>query len=152
MKLHELSTAVGNDGIVIDPVWFLYRSLQVLPPLKDYFKAIEVLKQSNLQWTVFLNGIFLDYFGPPGMKSYLKPNVFVIDLANRVAAIPGDGNTPVTWTYSFDLARFVVAALDLEEWPEESRVVGDEVTWNEFVALAEEITGIYADFGLIIRG
>lgn len=129
-----------------------YRSLQALPPLKVYFKAIEVLKQSNLQWTVFLNGILLDYFGPPGMKSYLKPNVFVIDLANRVAAIPGDGNTPVTLTYSFDLARFVVAALDLEEWPEESRVVGDEVTWNEFVALAEEITGIYADFGLIIRG
>lgn len=129
--------------IVIVSFWFLYRSLQVLPPLKDYFKAIEVLKVSNLQWTVFLNGIFLDYFGPPEMKSYLKPNVFVIDLVNRIAAIPGDGNIPVTLTYSLDLAKFVVAALDLEEWPEESRVVGDEVTWNGFVALIEEITGTY---------
>ena len=37
----------------------------------------------------------------------------------------------------------MVAALDLEEWPEESRVDGDDVTWNEFVALAKEITGMY---------
>jgi nucleoside-diphosphate-sugar epimerase len=76
------------------------------------------------------------------MKSYLKPNVFAIDIASRVAAIPGTGDVPVTFTYTFDLARFVVAALDLEQWSEESRVVGDEVTWNEFVGLAEEVTGI----------
>ena len=56
---------------------------------------------------------------------------------------PGDGNTPVTLACLFDLVRFVVAALDLEEWPEESRVDGDDVTWNEFVALAKEITGMY---------
>ncbi|KAJ0415262.1 hypothetical protein BJY00DRAFT_318023 [Aspergillus carlsbadensis] len=111
------------------------------PQLKDYFAAIETLKVSNLEWTVFHNGIFLDYFGGPGMKSYLKPNVFAIDIANKVAAIPGTGDVPVTFTYTFDLARFVVAALDLEEWNEESRVVGDAVTWNEFVGLAEEVTG-----------
>lgn len=112
-----------------------------MPLLKDYFKAIEVLKQSNLEWTIFLNGIFLDYFGGPDMKTYLKPNIFVIDLANKVAAVPGDGNVPVTFTYTFDLARFVVAALDVEKWPQESRVIGDELTWNEFVRLAEEVQG-----------
>ncbi|KAI9930259.1 hypothetical protein MW887_012072 [Aspergillus wentii] len=112
-------------------------ALQHLPQLEDYFNAIELLKASNLEWTVFLNGIFLDYFIPPSMPSYLKPNVFVIDMAHKVAAIPGDGSVPVTFTYTFDLARFVVAALDLEHWPEESRVIGDEMSWNEFVALAE---------------
>ncbi|KAF4211863.1 hypothetical protein CNMCM8980_000641 [Aspergillus fumigatiaffinis] len=117
--------------------------LQVLPQLKDYFKAIELLKEADLQWTVFLNGIFLDYFGPPELKSHLKPNVFVLDMKNHVAAIPGDGNAPVTFTYSYDLARFVVAALDLEEWQEESRVAGDTLTWHEFVAIAEEICGQY---------
>ncbi|PYI05406.1 NAD(P)-binding protein [Aspergillus sclerotiicarbonarius CBS 121057] len=117
------------------------RSLKVLPQLKDYFKAIEVLRASRLQWTIFVNGIFLDYFGPSTLRSYLKPNVFVLDLVSHVAAIPGDGNVPVTFTYTFDLARFVVAALDLEDWPEESRVVGDELTWNEFVGLAESIQG-----------
>ncbi|GFF69918.1 hypothetical protein IFM62136_07704 [Aspergillus lentulus] len=116
---------------------------RILPQLKDYFKAIELLKESDLQWTVFLNGIFLDYFGPPELKSHLKANVFVLDMKNHVAAIPGDGNAPVTFTYSYDLARFVVAALDLEEWQEESRVVGDTLTWHEFVAIAEEICGQY---------
>jgi nucleoside-diphosphate-sugar epimerase len=120
-----------------------FRVLQVLPQLKDYFKAIELLKESGLQWTVFLNGIFLDYFGPPELKSHLKPNVFVLDMKNHVAAIPGDGNAPVTFTYSYDLARFVVAALDLEEWQEDSRVVGDTLTWHEFVAIVEEICGQY---------
>jgi nucleoside-diphosphate-sugar epimerase len=123
-----------------------FRALAVLPQLKDYFAAIETLKASDLEWTTFHNGIFLDYFGGPGMKSYLKPNVFAIDFANRVAAIPGTGDVPVTFTYTFDLARFVVAALDLEEWNEESRVVGDEVTWNEFVGLAEEVTGMHCTY------
>ena len=115
--------------------------MKVLPQLKDYFKAIEVLRASRLEWTIFVNGIFLDYFGSPALRSYLKPNVFVLDLANHVAAIPGDGNVPVTFTYTFDLARFMVAALDLPGWPEESRVVGDELTWNEFVDLAESVLG-----------
>ncbi|KAL4745773.1 hypothetical protein BDW72DRAFT_211012 [Aspergillus terricola var. indicus] len=77
------------------------------------------------------------------LKSYLRPNVFVIDITNRVAAIPGDGNAPVTLTYSFDLARLVVQSLNLKdgEWDEESRVVGDEISWNEFVSLAEEMLG-----------
>ncbi|KAL2825263.1 hypothetical protein BJY01DRAFT_256292 [Aspergillus pseudoustus] len=112
-----------------------------LPQLNDYFAAIETLKASDLEWTIFHNGIFLDYFGGPGMKSYLKPNVFAIDIANKVAAIPGTGDVPVTFTYTFDLAQFVVASLDLDLWEEESRVVGDEVTWNQFVRLAEEVAG-----------
>lgn len=39
------------------------RALSVLPQLKDCFKAQDVLKNSGLEWTVFVNGI-LDYFGP----------------------------------------------------------------------------------------
>ncbi|KAE8155068.1 hypothetical protein BDV25DRAFT_126216 [Aspergillus avenaceus] len=117
------------------------RALEFLPQLNDYFEAIYELRRSGLEWTVFHNGIFLDYFGTPALTSYLKPNVFVIDMEHKVAAIPGDGNTPVTFTYTFDLARFIVASLDLEKWDEESRVIGDEKTFNEFVALAEEARG-----------
>ncbi|KAL4757323.1 uncharacterized protein BDW70DRAFT_153459 [Aspergillus foveolatus] len=100
--------------------------------IKDYFAAIETLRRSDLEFTVFHNGIFLDYFIPSEtrLNSYLRPNVFVIDIANRVAAIPGDGNARLTLTYTFDLARFVVQSVDLKE--------GD---WNEFVNLAEEILG-----------
>ncbi|THX41322.1 nmrA-like family protein [Aureobasidium pullulans] len=107
-----------------------------------YFEAIDILKASDLEWTVFLNGVFLDYYGMPHIKTYLAPNVFAIDMVNKVAAIPGDGNTPVTFTWSMDLAKFVVAALDLPSWEEESCVVGDEVTFNQFVDMAEEVCGV----------
>lgn len=75
------------------------------------------------------------------MKSYLKPNVSVIDAANKVAAIAGDRNAPATFTYTFSLAKFIVTSLDLEEWPQESKVIEDELTWNEFVSLVENTLG-----------
>ncbi|KAL4879236.1 hypothetical protein BJY04DRAFT_194103 [Aspergillus karnatakaensis] len=116
-------------------------AIELLHQLKDYVGAIKELRNSGLEWTIFQNGLFLDYFGPSSLKTYLRPNPFVIDIENKVAGIPGDGNTLVTLTYSLDLAKFVVASLDLEKWEEESRVVGDEISWNEFVALAEEARG-----------
>ncbi|GME52454.1 unnamed protein product [Neofusicoccum parvum] len=111
------------------------------PMFKGYFAAVAELKKTDLQWTVIANGIFLDYFAISRIKSYLKPFPMVIDIENRMAAIPGDGNIPISFTYSFDMAKFVVASLDLDEWPEESRMAGDTLTWNEFVQLAESATG-----------
>lgn len=93
---------------------------------------------------IVLNGIFMDYFAMPHLKTYLERSVFVVDMEHKVAAIPGKGDMPVTFTYSFDVAKFVAAALDLAEWPEESRVVGDQMTWNKLVRLAEEARGAYS--------
>ncbi|GMF72607.1 unnamed protein product [Aspergillus oryzae] len=126
------------------------RALEVLPQLKVYFDGLEELRKSELEWTVFHIGMFMDYFATPALKSYLKPHIAALDLENKVAAIPGDGKVPVTLIYSFDMARFVVASLDLEHWEEESRVVGDEITWNEFLVLAEEARGEYS-FTTFIR-
>lgn len=132
------------------------RAVKDLPQLKDYIAAVETLRRSDLEFTVFHNGIFLDYFIPSEtrLKSYLRPNVFVIDIAKKVAAIPGDGNAPLTLTYTFYLARFVVQSLDLKdgEWEEQSRVIGDEISWNEFVGLAEEISGMYHSVPSQYRG
>ncbi|KAL4966430.1 uncharacterized protein BDV14DRAFT_198887 [Aspergillus stella-maris] len=116
-------------------------AVEVLPQLEDYFAAIETLRKSDLEFTVFHCGLLLDYYGGPGFKSQMKHNIIVIDLANKMAAIPGDGNAPVTFTYTIDLAKFVVASLDLTAWEEESRAVGDTLTWNEFLSLAEETVG-----------
>jgi nucleoside-diphosphate-sugar epimerase len=63
-------------------------------------------------------------------------------MEQNAAAIPGDGKMPVTYTYTFDVARFVVAALDLEKWPRELRFVGDELTFNELLEIAEETKGV----------
>ncbi|MCJ1435929.1 hypothetical protein MMC27_005305 [Xylographa pallens] len=37
-------------------------------------------------------------------------------------------------------AKFVTAALDLEEWEEEMGMVGENVTFNEIVAITEKVT------------
>jgi nucleoside-diphosphate-sugar epimerase len=117
------------------------RGVEILPPLQDYFDCIDELAKTNLEWSVVLNGIFLDYFSAPPIKSYLAPNAFVIDMANNTAAIPGTGDEMVTFTHTFDVAKFLVAALDLAKWPRELRISGDEMTFKDFVKLAEEIKG-----------
>jgi hypothetical protein len=104
-------------------------------------QSIAELKKTNLEWTRVNTGYFLDYWGMPKVPSYLVPNTVVVDLPANVAAIPGSGNTPVVFTHTFDVAKYVSAALDLEKWEEDSYIIGDKVTWNEFVALAEEAKG-----------
>lgn len=38
--------------------------------------------------------------------------VISVDLERNTAVIPGDGNTPVTFTHTFDLGKFVDRVLD----------------------------------------
>lgn len=83
----------------------------------------------------------MDYYGMPHIKSNLKPEVICIDIANKKAALPGDGKTPVTFTYSYDVARFVVKALDLEKWPREMRITRETVAFNEFLGVVEDVVG-----------
>jgi hypothetical protein len=83
----------------------------------------------------------MDYWGMPHAKTNLQPYVFGIDIANGVAAIPGDGNDIICMTYTYDLANYVARMLELEDWPEFSVFVGDQVTYNEILAIAEDIKG-----------
>ncbi|KAE9581796.1 Oxidoreductase BOA1 [Colletotrichum fructicola] len=121
--------------------------VKMLPPLEHYFTSLTALSSTSLEWAVVLNGTFLEYFAPAALKSHHPHSVIVLDMHHNAAAIPGDGNTPVTFTYTFDVARFVVAALDLERWPadHELRIVGDELTFNDFVKMAEEVKGVKFD-------
>ncbi|KIM93965.1 hypothetical protein OIDMADRAFT_35415 [Oidiodendron maius Zn] len=40
----------------------------------------------------------------------------IVDVENMKAAIPGDGNTPIVFTYTVDMAKFVAASLELPKW------------------------------------
>lgn len=113
--------------------------------MEHYFTCLKALQATSLEWAPVFNGIFLEYFAPPALKSYHPHTVLVLDMEHNAAGIPGDGNVPVTFTYTFDVARFVVAALDLDKWPRELRIVGDELTLNELLALAEEAKGAKFD-------
>lgn len=96
-----------------------------------------------MEWTRFICGHFLiDYAGQPYIKSYMKPDLhFGIDVENNAASIPGTGNDIITFSYTYDLAKFVVAALDLPKWEEETVSWSDKATWNQVVELAEKARG-----------
>lgn len=98
---------------------------------------------TSLEHTVIYNGYFLDYYGNGTVPSHLQIVPAVIDMTNNAAAIPGSGNTPVAFTHTLDIAKFVVALLGVESWPKESFIIGDKVTWNQFVELAESVKGMH---------
>ncbi|KAH7144174.1 nmrA-like family protein [Dactylonectria estremocensis] len=117
----------------------------ILPPLQSYFDSLDALEKTSLEWAVVNNGTFLDYYAPPTLKSHYKHGTVVLDIPNAAAGIPGTGDEPQTFTYTFDVARFTIAALDLPSWPRQLRIVGDTLTYNEFVKLAEAARGVKFD-------
>lgn len=101
----------------------------------------ELKKVKNLETTVVHNGFVLDYWGVPGLPTHMGPATMVVDIQHNIAAIPGSGDTPVIFTHTADLAKFVALMLDQEKWDPVTYVLGDRVTWNEFLRLAEEAMG-----------
>lgn len=99
------------------------------------------LKRTDLEWTRLHNGYFMDYYGIPHIESNMQPVAFGLDMNYKAAGIPGTGDDKVSFTYTKDVAKFVVAALDLEKWDEALFCYGDVTTWNEFLKLAEEVRG-----------
>ncbi|KAF3914846.1 hypothetical protein ABW20_dc0104407 [Dactylellina cionopaga] len=104
--------------------------------------AVTALGNTDLEWTRFNNGIFLDYYGIPYIKSTMKPLGFFIDVKNTAAGIPGTGDEVLAFTYTADVAKFVVASLGLPKWEDVSYVYGDKSTWNTVLKLAEEARGV----------
>ncbi|OQE39051.1 hypothetical protein PENCOP_c007G02323 [Penicillium coprophilum] len=115
--------------------------LQIDASIQYWLDAADRLKASGLQYTRVIPGFFMDYWGMPHVQTHLHPFTFGIDIASGTAAIPGDGNNVICMTYTYDMATYLVKALDLDEWPELSVIVGDEVTYNQVLGMAEEFTG-----------
>ncbi|KAL9572327.1 hypothetical protein ACKAV7_003528 [Fusarium commune] len=76
------------------------------------------------------------------VKTYLKHAAFMVDIANKTAAIPSSGQDKIAFTYSFDVARFVDALAETEDkWPKHSVIIGEKITANEIVAIADDARG-----------
>ena len=105
--------------------------------------SLDLLRQQpNLSYTVVYNGYFMDYFGMPHCESFMLPETPFIDIAARKAAIPGSGNDLVTWTYTKDVARYVLELVRSEDpWPAETLIEGDKASLNEVLAIAEQVRG-----------
>lgn len=119
----------------------IIRVAKILSIAEGKVAVLNALDTTSLEYTAVINGFFLDYYVVPHVKSYLSGLTLAIDIANKTAAIPGSGDVPVVFTYSFDIGRFVAALLSQSSWEKESYIVGDKVTLNEFLAIAEEARG-----------
>lgn len=99
------------------------------------------LRKSKLEWTRFVVGFFADYYGIPGINTHFPPMSFAVDITSHKAAIPGTGDEPMAFTYSYDMAKFVEAFLDVPDWKEMTFCYGEKTTWNAFIKVAEDVTG-----------
>ncbi|KAH8587805.1 hypothetical protein B0O99DRAFT_747303 [Bisporella sp. PMI_857] len=111
------------------------------PPAVPKIASEKELEKTSLKWTAVCIGFFLDYFGMPKVKSHLLPITMVLDIVAAKAAIPGSGDVPGAFAYSQDVGKFVAALLTLSEWEKESYIIGDKLTWNECLRLAENVRG-----------
>ncbi|KAL4921382.1 pyridoxal phosphate-dependent transferase [Aspergillus aurantiobrunneus] len=111
------------------------------PSIKYFLDAANLLKTTSLQFTRVIPGFFMDYWGMPHVQSNLEAMTFGVDMANCEAVIPGDGNDVIGMTYTYDMAEFIAQLLDVEEWDEYSVIVGDDVTFNQLVKIAEKVRG-----------
>lgn len=76
-------------------------------------------------------------------KSYMMPFTAIIDIPNDAAAIPGDGDAPVSLTHTTDVGKYVAALLDVPRWESETYISGDKVTMNQFLEVVEMAKGIW---------
>ncbi|KAJ4256886.1 hypothetical protein NW762_008982 [Fusarium torreyae] len=126
---------------------------EFIPPMDDdqpdsglgmggWIPNAQALKKTNLENIHISIGMFFDYFGMPHIKSNLKRYKFFLDMENKRAAVPGNGDAKISVTYSEDLARFIVRLLDEDsKWPKRGLLPGSDISANELIASAEKVTG-----------
>lgn len=97
---------------------------------------------NTLNHSVFLNMMVA---GTPRNEAEalggLHPFNYIIDIPAGTADILGDGKTPISFTSTQDIGRFVAGSLDLEHWEPTSAMAGDKKTCEELVEIAERVTG-----------
>ena len=119
---------ISEENTVID----LYRELKV--------PIMEKVKASGIKYTLFTNGLFMEYFASPQRaSSSLLPLTSCVDFNKGEANFIGTGDEPFCVTSAEDVGRFVAAALDLDGWDERSTMMGSRTTWNELIRLGEKV-------------
>lgn len=74
------------------------------PFAKFWVENAEALaKTKTLQYTRISTGQFMDYWGMPTIEMTLIPFIWMIDIENGRAAIPGTGEEKMSMTYTPDL-------------------------------------------------
>ncbi|KAJ8062416.1 hypothetical protein OCU04_008957 [Sclerotinia nivalis] len=112
-------------------------------------------RRHRMQYTVLGCGVLYERFARGGLASMGiststalgYPGSFLMNMETNTAEIVEYNNTgqpvSVSMTSVYDVARFVAAALDLDQrmWPTEFRMQGDRKTVMEIVQYAEAVKG-----------
>ena len=114
-------------------------------------------KPQGMAYTVFSCGILYERFGPGGTWSsnigYIsgvgEEGGYIFNMRTMKAQVPHDqARQPamLCMTSAQDVGHFVVAALDLLEWPSELRMGGERMSASDIVDIAEYIRGTLLRF------
>jgi uncharacterized protein YbjT (DUF2867 family) len=95
-------------------------------------EVLEYLQHSGLEYTLVLNGAFMDSL------TYLP----LFDLENRIFQYWGDGETPMDFTTTDDTAKYIAAAVSDSGLVNRAlEVAGDTLTAKQLKAVYETATG-----------
>lgn len=111
------------------------------PLARHVFDGIEEIEKTNLEYTRIVNGWFLDYYGMPHWPTHLHPWNSVINVERKWAVIPGDGTAEANFITTQDLCKFISKLIDLETWPKVTYIIGDKISFNRLLQLAERARG-----------
>lgn len=97
-------------------------------------QVFEYLQLMGLEYTLILNGAFMDNVGTPYMPQF--------DFEHNAFQYWGDGETPLDFTSTDDTAKYVAEAVSDPELANKAlEVAGDVLTAKQLKAAYEEATG-----------
>ncbi|KAK2671639.1 Short-chain dehydrogenase/reductase SDR [Fusarium oxysporum f. sp. vasinfectum] len=153
--LYEMNLAVASEKSnvttrYIPSIWGIkYPASSPLPFGPPKAAVMDFLKTTDLEYSAWYTGFFIDYYVSPPLKSPLDHWTVFIDIANRTAALPGSGDVPVAMSYTMDVAKFVAGSLSLPKWERETLIYNDKLTMNQYVQVVEE--SFLAAFGILFE-
>lgn len=108
-----------------------------------------------IQFTVFVCGVFYERFSVNGMVSqqigvntgYSNEGDYIANPRNMTAIAPvydsSQNPSYINLTSIYDVARFVVRALNMPSWPYEMSMSGDRMTVNRLIEVIQTCRGAY---------
>ncbi|EER27053.1 hypothetical protein D8B26_002684 [Coccidioides posadasii str. Silveira] len=127
------------------------RTISKLPD-RGNCQSLSLLQQYEMEYTIFTCGVFYERLAPGGMAAFQlgkgtyidKEGEYLINIPSMETEVPhlSDGqDSMICMTSAQDVARAVVAALDLPRWPREFRMFGDRMSLTGLVGTVESVFG-----------
>lgn len=120
---------------------------------KIALSKLQEKQQLGMEYTVFTCGVFYERFHPGGLAALQLgagthisgEGQYILEMRRQTASIPcypsGDA-VHICMTSAEDVGRYIVAALDLPQWPNEFFLAAERMKIDDIVAAAELVSGL----------